>query len=323
MDSDFDLLSLITTEHTGGMREYVVGALYGLALTIVEPLYVAGGFALYLNRRTALEGWDLEVQLRRLSERPRGAGRGWGAAASLLAALALGGALLSASPPAQAQPPAPTRLAPDSPAAKAAREVLARPEFREYEIQTQIQFIGRRQEPRRADNPFRIQWLETLGIGLSDLLRALAWVLLAILIAFLLYFIARRLDLGGLWSRRAPGDYVPPDTLFGLDVRPQSLPQDIAAEAASLARAGRLLEALSLLYRGTLITLLHRDGLELESGDTEDDCLRKSARRIAAPSHAYFGRLLLAWQRLAYARRAVPGAEVEALCADWAAHFRR
>jgi hypothetical protein len=292
-------------------------------MTIVEPLYVAGGFALYLNRRTALEGWDLEVQLRRLSERRRGAGQRSGAAASLVALLVLACALSAADRPAHAQASAPVRFAPDSPAARAAREVLARPEFREHEFQTEIQSLGPRETPRRDDDRSRIKWLETIGIGLADLVRALAWVLLAILVAILLYFIARRLDLGGLWRRRARGDYAPPDTLFGLDVRPEALPEDIAAAAARLAHTGRLREALALLYRGTLATLLHRDGLELESGDTEDECLRKSARRIAAPAHAYFGRLLLAWQRLAYARRSVPDSEVEALCSDWAVHFRR
>jgi hypothetical protein len=37
-----------------------------LALSIIEPLYVAAGFALYLNRRTHLEGWDIELTFRRL-----------------------------------------------------------------------------------------------------------------------------------------------------------------------------------------------------------------------------------------------------------------
>jgi hypothetical protein len=111
--------------------------------------------------------------------------------------------------------------------------------------------------------------------------------------------------------------------VFGLEVRPETLPEDIGAAALGLARAGQLLGALSLLYRGVLATLLHRDGLELAGGDTEEDCLQKSASRIALPAHAYFARLLLAWQRLAYARRTVPMDEVEQLCADWAAHFQR
>lgn len=42
---------------------------WGLAISIVEPFYVAAGFALYLNRRTQLEGWDIEVALRRIDAR--------------------------------------------------------------------------------------------------------------------------------------------------------------------------------------------------------------------------------------------------------------
>ncbi|MEO0813858.1 MAG: hypothetical protein AAFY60_13410, partial [Myxococcota bacterium] len=36
---------------------------------VVEPLFVAGGFGLYLNRRIELEGWDLELAFRRLVSR--------------------------------------------------------------------------------------------------------------------------------------------------------------------------------------------------------------------------------------------------------------
>lgn len=45
-----------------------------LSLTLIEPLYVASGFALYLNRRTQLEGWDIELTFRRLAERLRSTG---------------------------------------------------------------------------------------------------------------------------------------------------------------------------------------------------------------------------------------------------------
>lgn len=43
--------------------------LYVVAITVVEPFYVAAGFALYLNRRTWLEAWDIDVALRRISAR--------------------------------------------------------------------------------------------------------------------------------------------------------------------------------------------------------------------------------------------------------------
>jgi hypothetical protein len=38
---------------------------YAAAVLIVEPFYVAAGFAMYLNRRAELEAWDLEQEFRR------------------------------------------------------------------------------------------------------------------------------------------------------------------------------------------------------------------------------------------------------------------
>lgn len=49
--------------------QVVVQALYMVAISIAEPFYVAAGFALYLNRRTMLEAWDIEVALKRLAAR--------------------------------------------------------------------------------------------------------------------------------------------------------------------------------------------------------------------------------------------------------------
>lgn len=40
-----------------------------VALTVIEPFYVAAGFSLYLNRRTELEAWDLELAFRHLQSR--------------------------------------------------------------------------------------------------------------------------------------------------------------------------------------------------------------------------------------------------------------
>jgi len=131
--------------------------------------------------------------------------------------------------------------------------------------------------------------------------------------------VLRRLN----WLRSEPtAAWTPPPTLFGLDVRPESLPDDVAGAAAALAAKGDLVGALSLLYRGSLVALMHRDRIELASGDTETDCLTKTHRRVAEPAHAYLVRLLLAWQRAAYAHRAVLPAEVQELTDQWPAFFR-
>ncbi len=43
--------------------------IYALTLFILEPFYVASGFMLYLNRRIQLEGWDIEIDFKKLSHR--------------------------------------------------------------------------------------------------------------------------------------------------------------------------------------------------------------------------------------------------------------
>lgn len=45
-----------------------------LAVAFIEPFYVGAGFGLYLNRRTQLEAWDLEIAFRRMRKRLEAAG---------------------------------------------------------------------------------------------------------------------------------------------------------------------------------------------------------------------------------------------------------
>lgn len=40
-----------------------------LAVALIEPFYIGAGFGLYLNRRTQLEAWDLEIAFRRMRRR--------------------------------------------------------------------------------------------------------------------------------------------------------------------------------------------------------------------------------------------------------------
>jgi hypothetical protein len=55
-----------------GLEDGPLLVAYLAAVALVEPAYVAAGFALYLGRRTVLEGWDIELEFRRLSDRIEG-----------------------------------------------------------------------------------------------------------------------------------------------------------------------------------------------------------------------------------------------------------
>lgn len=281
-------------------------AAYMTAIALIEPLYVAGGFSLYLNRRSILEGWDVEVALRRMADRLAAA-----RPAAALAAAALGLALLAGGPEALAQP-----------AGKSARveivEVLKAPEFQEYREVMRWRYRGAEdpdKAPRRSDgSPF----LTGLGRFIAGVAEFGLWLAVAALVVAAL--LAARRFLPQLLEAREDR-YRPPEMLFGLAVAPKSLPQDPAAAAQDLVAAGRLREALSLLYRAALSTLVHRDGVRLAEGDTEGDCTRAARGALPAGAARYFERLVGAWQGAAYAARLPDAGAAADLAAEWPAHF--
>jgi hypothetical protein len=252
---------------------------YSLTVLLLEPFYVAGGFALYLNRRTLLEGWDLEVALRRLAERH----------AALAGVLVLGLGLVFMAPPAHAQKDPRTEIA----------EVLKAPEF-PHERETL------RWQPReRAQAAKEVPDL-TLAVWVARAVEWLLWALLAAAIAFLAWQLYRMLPRLALPPREA---YRPPATLFGMELAPESLPADVPAAASALAKEGKIREALALLYRGALSQLVHRRGVELLASHTEAEVLGLAP----ADTTGYLTGLIDAWRACAYARRPAAAACVEAL----------
>ncbi len=277
-------------------------ACYVAAVSLVEPLYVAAGFSLYLNRRAILEGWDIELSLRRLDERLRLP------KAATLAGLALALACLAGAPP-----PA---FAADKSAKQEIVEVLKAPEFQQSRERLAWRYRGERS--KKEENPRPADFWGNLGAFFAQISQALLWIAVGIGVIALLA-LARRHLLPLL--DREPETYRPPDALFGLAVTPESLPDDVAATAARLAREGRLREALSLLYRGALSVLVHRDHVPLAEGDTEGDCVRAARKALPRGGADYFGRLVAAWQRAAYAGRLPEAGEAQALASEWTPHF--
>ena len=274
---------------------------YVLAVSIVEPLYVAAGFALYLNRRAILEGWDIELQLRRLDERLRSTVSA--AALGLVLALAI---LIATPAPAGAQ---------EKSAKDEIREVLKAPEFQEHKEIRRWVYRGE-SKSRNIDDDADF-WVK-LGQLLASLQEFLLWTLAALGVIGLLYVLRRWMP---QWLAPAVEIYRPPDALFGLALAPESLPEDVAGAAAALVREGRLREALSLLYRGALSVLVHRNHVPLAEGDTEGDCVRAARAALPEAAAEYFARLVQTWTGAAYAERLPDPAGAAALCRDWTPYF--
>ena len=74
LQTDWSWAKLIAVSQSDWLwAEHLSNLLYVLVLVIWEPIYVACGFTLYLNRRTVLEAWDLELAFRNLAQRKNNA----------------------------------------------------------------------------------------------------------------------------------------------------------------------------------------------------------------------------------------------------------
>jgi hypothetical protein len=301
-DVAFEFSELFKGSGGEGRWGWFDSACYVAAVSIVEPLYVAGGFSLYLNRRAILEGWDIELALRRLDAR-------LGLAKAAVAACLAVAVACSAGAPRDA-------AAAEDSAASEIKEVLKAPEFQQFRDGTRWKYRGER-KPQDRDTA-AIDFWGNLGAFLAQISQALLWVLVGIGVVALVFLVRRYLP---RFLEERPEAYRPPDALFGLAVAPESLPDDVAGTAARLAADGRIREALSLLYRGALSVLVHRDHVALAEGDTEGDCLRAARKALAGGAGDYFARLVAAWLGAAYAGRLPVASQAEALAREWGPHF--
>jgi hypothetical protein len=340
LQTDWDWQRLIAPD--GGellWLEHLSNLLYALVLVFWEPIYVACGFTLYLNRRTDLEAWDIELTFRRLRQRLLGS-----AYALLLACATL--TLLLPATPALAEEPASTCPVPfDDPigpdaerllnqplTSKAAHGDISRlldaPPFENREVVSGWRFGDeeKAEEPSTEEVQDFLELLEKLfKIGefwskldvLALIFEVLLWAALALLVALLLWryrewlsTFAGRL---GLPQRRAR---VMPSQLFGLEVAPESLPDDVAGEAERLWPEHPR-EALGLLYRALLSHLLHDFRLPLKGSHTEGEVLRLVERLERDELSRFSQALTRHWQNLAYGHRLPPENLKRGLCEGW------
>ncbi|WP_247841374.1 DUF4129 domain-containing protein [Pseudomonas sp. MWU12-3103b] len=333
IETDWDWQSLILdSDHHWRWLEHLTNAFYALVLVVWEPIYVACGFSLYLNRRTALEAWDIELVFRRLRQRLNSSALG------LLLAVCL---LLPAVPPvwAAADPasaPEAPRLLHQPLTSQAAHDsikaLLEQPPFKNKESVTRYRFGDDPAAPAEAKPGEAPQWLKTL-LGwldsqrfnaLAGLIEVLLWGALIAAVGWLIWryreflstFVSRRPKLPA--RVRPPA----PQQAFGLDLTPQSLPDDIAASAEQLWQT-QPRAALGLLYRGLLSRLLHDFALTLKPADTEHQVLLR-VEQLQRPELLAFSRTLtLHWQNMAYGHR-VPAAHLQQeLCDGWRALFEQ
>ena len=275
-------------EMVGWLKWTLIGG-YLVSMTLVELFYVGGGFGIYLNCRTQLEGWDVEISFRRLAKRLQKA-----------VALFVIFAFVGVASGAELEKEVSSEKATIQEVMKHKDFEVAKQKYKDYE-----------DSPSSGSNwNFNTDWLAAIG-------QVLYYVIIAGAIAWLVWLIYVNRHLFQRTAAQKTIERKGPRTIMGMDVTPESLPADIVAAARACWASGDARGALSLLYRGSLSWLVHHDKLPVQEGDTEGDCVRYTRKATEPVRREYFAELTGQWVLVAYGERPPAAPEMERLLATW------
>lgn len=336
-----------------GILAATFATVYCIVYVAVSPFYVSICFALYLNRRIWLEAWDIDISFKSLVKRlgnsisvislcsclwilpflsPETHASETGEIPSETTSINPASEYVSAQEDASKIARALAKLA--DPlilfAELKPREVLAAnfPDEQliiaqllagdDFHHKTKTLVHHLRWKMKAQQKPTEIKnWDGVIGIT-AKVLEVLMWGLVLVLIFWLaLNFrtLNERYAQFSLRRKTQPG----PAIAFGLDLRPESLPDQVDEVALRHCQAGEYRQGFALLYRATLVALVQK-GLKIKASFTEEDCVAQAgASHLQLPqqSLAYLRELTAHWQNLAYGHQLPTSALAEDLCKRW------
>jgi hypothetical protein len=292
-----------------------------VVMSAVEPLYVAAGFALYLNRRTQLEAWDIDLAFRRLRQRLMSAG-------VVLALLACLGGFPCVAHATDAHSavaaPASQNIADvfhqpvsdrDAIFANEAMHVYRDPLF--GQTHQVSRWVPRVPVNLSSGTPMPMSWFAVIFAKLgSGVLNLLMWVGLAAVLVALLVFAWRILR-----TKASSRESVPRPRALNRHTHQeqQALPENLSAATRALWRDGHRREALALLYQGSVQHAATALRTQPPIDATEADWLRHATAIEDAARRERLVAIVRTWQFAAYADRYPTDAALDTLLSGWPA----
>jgi hypothetical protein len=293
---------------------------YCVNYMIVESLYGAMGFGVYINSRVETEGWDLELLFKKFESLETGKDSSSGAAKTLqnnsilpvftLCVFLFFPAFSHAEelPVPQAAPEEPAEkpaeffpqgfLPPESIPQEALDEVLASPDFGYSKPGWSI---GPKNSPEPGESLDTSDFdviKEALGSGL----RIFVGLVIGGFAAFVFYRLYRN---RGKFARKPKGGVNYRNPLFSPDS-----PEALFARAAELSAAGSIREAWAACLRGSIAAYSRYGDISFPPDATEYGCLAL-VRSSAGGGDEDFGELVSNWIYLAYGGRNPPEGSFE------------
>ncbi len=289
-----------------------------LAMVLVIPFHTLAGFALYLNRRIELEAWDIEITFRSLYQRKKQP------SSSLVATLLIGMMMVLVGSNLPVNSFAATEH--DNASAKRLIEnVLETPDFGTEKTVRKWRFRNWVEENEDKIPGWLIdlvEWWET-NINLHEVNKMINttafWIkiLLVGCFIFILVYLFYRFRGPLKKLRNSKTNPHSPEVMFGLDVRAESLPDDVPSQVMLLWRGGHHRDALGLLYRASLSQLIQHHALAFKSSHTEAECAALVRARGITTLSQYFMQLTRLWRHLAYGHQLPEASDMQSLCDNW------
>ena len=278
---------------------------YCISVTLIEPLFVGAGFAMYVNSRTLTEGWDIELSFKRLSERLSGGFKQKGKQL-LLVFCGLSFFMMS---------DASAETAKETSREKAERITSAE----EYILQKRQE---KRDEKKSSSSSSSASWFSSGG-GAGGFFQGLSllvfWAILMMVVGLVIWVIIKNKHaINHTNSLDEVSDLPVVRSVMGMDVTPESLPKALSEEAREAWLRGDQQLAMSLLYRGAISWMVNQGRVPIVESDTENDCVRRvTEKQIPEDKDQFFSNLTECWVGLAYGKNLPQDSEVMSICDRW------
>ncbi len=323
---DINLMDMIIDENM--IAQMVSNSVQFMAMALIAPFYTMAGFALYINRRISLEAWDLEIRFRHLAETQTRK------SVATVSALLLAVCLSIFSMPHDASADTEKSLTPEQ-SQTIINEVLEGSDF--HNVVTSKGWRLKNFDVDETDDQGVPGWLisfikfleslfgdgstkpdQSSGYSFANMLEVLLWAGLIAVILYLSYRILKFYDIIAPTRNKKSAELsTPPDILFGLDVRKDSIPKDVTGQTLLLWSHGKHREAIGLLYRSTLSLLIHRFAFQFYDGHTEQECANIVKQSGNVKLTEYVLQLTRIWQQIAYAHEIPLEQQIQVLCNQW------
>ncbi|PVZ68257.1 DUF4129 domain-containing protein [Pelagibaculum spongiae] len=333
------------------MLSQLNNVLWWLVIGLLSPFYSAAGFSLYLNRRTKLEAWDIELSFRKLQQRVGNI------LASLLVVAVVCLPLLVSQPVMAQSNTEKLNAIQDTQIVMpeitfAGEQVLSESAVisqQLIEIKNQPPFVNNqtvetlqwKQPANNQDASWWQQFLDALlrwlasgdetapidsDLSVPDWLQSLSWFARLVVWlgvgAILGWLVYRLLRLNQFLAPMAKTRIDVPQAKQGHSeyMLDQRLPENVPKAVMQLWNADQKREAMSLLYRGALFRL-QQLGAPLSPSMTEMECLSHIQQFCNPKQNQLLKEITNCWMGLAYAHQLPGEQQLTALCQRWQDDF--